>query len=157
MGWLTSRKADWRNFRHLSRTEKRLLAVSMGVLPLIVLVHRFLGFRHVQWALGRLPPVGVCASCPEIQSMRLARSTWRVVQIAANRSPCRATCLQQSICLHWLLTQRGIASDLRIGISKHDGQFEAHAWVECLGQAVNETADVKTRYAPFPRAQLGVV
>lgn len=143
---------DWRSFRGLARDEQRWLAVSMLLLPVVVLVHRCLGLRRVQWVLSRFPRVPAGASRCEGGSIRLARSTWRIVRIAKNRSLCRATCLQQSIFLHWLLSQRGVVSDLRIGVSKRGGIFEAHAWVECLGIAVNESADVKIRFAPFPGA-----
>jgi len=150
MVWLKSRISDWRNVRSLSNQERRLLAVSMVLMPVIVVAHPLLGLRRVQWALNRLLPFRESSRYSECQGRRVARSVSRVVRIAANRSLSHATCLQQSVLLHRLLNQRGIVADLRIGVRKRDGIFEAHAWVECLGEILNESTDVKARFTPFP-------
>jgi len=54
-----------------------------------------------------------------------------------------ATCLSKSLTLAWMLRGRGIAAEIRIGV-KTAGQFEAHAWVEHEGVAVQ---DVPPGYA----------
>jgi hypothetical protein len=151
MVWLKSRISDWRNFLSLSNQERRLLAVSMLLLPILVVAHPLLGLKRVQWALNRLLPGRKSSRYAVCQGRRLARSVSRIVRIAANRGLCHATCLQQSVLLHRLLTQRGIVADLRIGVRKCDGIFQAHAWVECLGDILNESTDVNDRFAPFPR------
>lgn len=157
MGWLKSGIADWRTLCHLSRQEKWMLAVSILLLPLVVLAHRLFGLSRVQWALDRFLPYHVCASFSQGQSIRLACSISRIVRIAATRGLCHATCLQQSVLLHWVLAKRGIVSDVRIGVSKRNGKFEAHAWVECLGYVVNDCKDVAVQYSPFPRRISGTL
>lgn len=57
-----------------------------------------------------------------------------MVRIAATRSLWRATCLRQALVLWWLLAQRGIATQIRLGVVKDAGQaLESHAWVERNG------------------------
>ena len=55
------------------------------------------------------------------------------------------TCLPKSLALAWMLRGSGVAADVRIGV-KTAGQFEAHAWVECNGVAVE---NVPHGYATF--------
>jgi hypothetical protein len=55
------------------------------------------------------------------------------------------TCLPKSLALAWLLRGMGVAATVRIGV-RTDMGFEAHAWVECNGVAV-ET--VPPGYAPI--------
>jgi hypothetical protein len=46
-----------------------------------------------------------------------------------------ATCLTKSLALAWMLRGRGVVAEVRIGV-KTTGGFDAHAWVECDGVAV---------------------
>ena len=55
---------------------------------------------------------------------------------AISRYVPRATCLTQALVLHIMLRQEGLPSRIRIGVSKDEGHFEAHAWVESLDQIV---------------------
>ena len=153
--WLLSRRADWRRFSDLSSRERRLLVCMVLLVPTFVLAHRLLGLNRVQWVLNRSLPRAEGVYHSEAQAIELARSVSRIVRIAATRGLCHATCLQQSVLVHGLLTRHGVVSELRIGVSRRSGRFAAHAWVECLGQAVNEAPDVAIRYAPFPRCRAG--
>ncbi|PYV14165.1 MAG: lasso peptide biosynthesis B2 protein, partial [Acidobacteria bacterium] len=45
-----------------------------------------------------------------------------------------------------------VESQMRIGVTKDDGQFKAHAWVELLGSALNDRQDVSRRFKPFDHA-----
>jgi hypothetical protein len=49
-----------------------------------------------------------------------------------------------------LLRRRGIESDIRLGVRKQDGRVAGHAWVEHLGQPINDADDVNDRYASLP-------
>ena len=48
-----------------------------------------------------------------------------------------------------MLRQRGVESDLRIGVRLIEGRLEAHAWIEVDGQPLNESAAVTDQFAPF--------
>jgi hypothetical protein len=53
--------------------------------------------------------------------------------------------------LWWLLLGQGIHADLRIGVTRPQGQFEAHAWIEYQGVVINDRQDVGRRYSVFER------
>ena len=73
----------------------------------------------------------------------------RMVRAAVHHGVGRPSCLEESLVLWWLLGRRGIASQLRIGIRKEDAKFEAHAWVELEGAALNEPEARHHHYTPF--------
>ena len=50
------------------------------------------------------------------------------------------------------LARARTAAAFRIGVRKTGDRFEAHAWVECNGVAINDDADVHERFIPFGRA-----
>lgn len=51
--------------------------------------------------------------------------------------------------LWYLLRRQGIRSKLRIGVSKRDGEFEAHAWIELSGSALGEETGIPQNFVPF--------
>lgn len=75
-----------------------------------------------------------------------------MVRAAAYRSIGSATCLEKSLALWFLLGRQGILSSVRIGARKSGQAFEAHAWVECDGVAVNEAEEPHQHYAAFDEA-----
>ena len=48
------------------------------------------------------------------------------------------TCLRRSLTLQKMLTSHGIASELKIGVRKEDGELQAHAWIEYQGEPIGE-------------------
>ena len=77
------------------------------------------------------------------------RNNATMVNIAAAHGFYRATCLPRSLTLWWLLGCWGITTDLRLGVRRAAGQFEAHGWVEYQGIVLNDTEDVTQRFATF--------
>ena len=75
-----------------------------------------------------------------------------MVRSAAHRTWGSPACLEQSLALWWLLGRQGIASSVRIGTRKTDQKFEAHAWVESGGAALNEAEEPHQHYAAFEEA-----
>jgi hypothetical protein len=63
-----------------------------------------------------------------------------------------ATCLEKSLAIWSLLGRQGVTSQLRIGARKSGGKFEAHAWVEHNGIAINEPENPHRHYATFDSA-----
>src|SRR5262249_49398448 len=74
------------------------------------------------------------------------------VELAARRSIFNANCLQRSLALWWMLKRLGLHGDLKIGVRLNQQQCEAHAWVEYLGCVLNDSTDVRERFAPFAAA-----
>jgi hypothetical protein len=57
----------------------------------------------------------------------------RLVELADRHGLFRPSCLRQALVVAWLLGRRGAATSLRIGVTKEDGQLQAHAWLEVPG------------------------
>lgn len=68
---------------------------------------------------------------------------------AAARALGRANCLDRSLTLWALLRRRGIHAGLQLGARKDQECFDAHAWIELDGVVLNDSDDVRQRYAEF--------
>ena len=143
-----------RRFNALEPRARGLFLRATALLPVISLGLRLRGFRVTQMGLQRyLPDMEIAAASP--QSNERARSvayTARAVKSAAYRSIGKATCLEKSLALWWLLGRQGIPSSVRIGTRKVGEKFEAHAWVEFEGVALNELEEPHLHYAAFDEA-----
>jgi hypothetical protein len=143
-----------RRFKALEPTARGLFARAAVLLPFISLSLRLRGFRATQSSLQRRLPKSVSnlfdQSC-RTQADATAL-TARMVRSAAHRTWGSPACLEQSLALWWLLGRQGIASSVRIGTRKTEQKFEAHAWVECDGIALNEPEDAHKNYAAFDEA-----
>ncbi len=128
--------------------ERRALAEALVLLPA---AHLALRLTRLEMLLARLARRSPTLRIPP--DAALARSLARMVNAAARYGPYRAPCLERSLALWWLLRRRGIAADLRIGVRKAAGEFEAHAWVELEGAVINDRADIATLFAPLPVAE----
>jgi hypothetical protein len=122
------------------------LALTRVALPLA-------GLRNWQKALGRLasatasdtPPYGL----DESSRVALARTIARLQESAARHVIFHPTCLEQSLTLWWLLRSRGVPAELSVGARKEAEKFEAHAWVECDGVAINGTSESEVAFERF--------
>jgi len=135
-------------FLQLSASEKWLLFQGLLLLPVSAVVLRLRGVRCLVPALGELPPTFKSERGIALQQ---ARAAARMVSLASRYGPYRGNCLKRSVATYWLLRRQGIDCELRIGVRKESNQIEAHAWIECLGQPLNEGADVQQRFSPFDR------
>ncbi len=143
----------WNECRALSGREKRFLFAAFIVQSLIIPALRIWGFRRVHAFLHRtapkphaLPSTQAGDEHPGIEELR---NLGHLVNAAANNSPIRTACLTRSLALWWLLRCRGIACDLRIGVSNDSGEFSAHAWVEYEGAVINDSPGSIGRFAAF--------
>ena len=123
------------------------------LLPLISLSLRIRGFRATQAALQgfSIPSKTVKRVGEQMMDAEDVRVAVRMVNAAA-RYGLGATCLEKSLTLWWLLRREGIVSNVRIGARKASGKFEAHAWVERDGAALNEPGAAHRHYATFDAA-----
>ena len=143
-----------RRFRALEPGARGLFLRAAVLLPVISLSLRLRGFCATQASLQKRIDGGASSRCDPSDPAKAARTTLtaRMVRSAAYRSFGAATCLEKSLALWWLLGRQGIASSLRIGARKTGEKFEAHAWVECDGMALNEPQGVHKHYAAFDEA-----
>ena len=138
----------------LSADEWQVLLSSVLLLPSIALALRLQGFKWTQAFLEKRAPEAKNTSnnSPSYSSEQLlqtAQSVARMVSAAANHGPYRANCLKRSLATWWLLKRRGIETVLNIGVNRDEGDFNAHAWVEYMGNTLVEADDVTERYSTF--------
>lgn len=127
--------------------------LALVLLPIFALLIRAVGLGRLQRILLRLSP----AKTVSAWSIGKLRRSAGIVDSAARNGFCHffpANCLTRSLTLWWLLRRQGIVSDLRIGVRKTDGEFQAHAWLEHQGQALNDAEDVGASYSPFEKTLL---
>ena len=124
---------------------------ALAMLPLVSLSLRLRGFHSTRSTLQRT----LSYHTPEMDSDSLNKQvalTSHMVNAADRHGLVHPSCLAKSLTLWWLLGRQGITSRLRIGIRKENDQFEAHAWVEREGMAVNEPEEHHHHYAAFDAA-----
>jgi hypothetical protein len=140
-----------RRFRNALPGAPGLFLRAAALLRLISLSLRTRGFRSTQLSLQRYLSKIAPGTASSLHSGTDARVklTARMVRSAAHRSFRKATCLEKSLALWGLLGQQGIASSVRIGARKYGEKFEAHAWVECNGMALNEPEQMHRHYPAF--------
>jgi hypothetical protein len=140
-----------RRFSALERPAQKFFLRAIVLLPLVSLSLRWRGFRVTQAALQRflsnanLEPDAALAS-------KVAAVTAHMVNAADRHGLVHPSCLAKSLTLWWLLARQGIPSQLRIGIRKEEQKFEAHAWVERDGAALNEPDEHHHHYSAFDAA-----
>lgn len=116
---------------------------------------RVLGFRRWEKVLGRLTLAGerrgggaVAMDAEMDRARRLAR-----LQASAERHLFfRPSCLEHSLVMRWMLARHGVAANLRFGGRKEESRFEAHAWVEVGGVALDELKGEQGNFVPFDAA-----
>jgi Transglutaminase-like superfamily len=146
-----------RRFRALEPKARAVFLRAAVLLPLISVSLRLRGFRATQSSLQKRLPGAASkpanqSSGPRDEWAALTALTARMVKAAAHRTWGSPQCLEQSLALWWLLGRQGISSSVRIGTRKTGEKFEAHAWVECDGAALNEPEEPHEHYAAFEEA-----
>lgn len=139
----------FRRFRDLDHLARENFLRALVVLPLVALSLRWRGFRATQASLRLLTQD---STQRPTNANNVAMMSARMVNAADSHGVVHPSCLAKSLTLWWLLARQGIASNLRIGIRKHNEKFEAHAWVEHQGTALNEHQEHHQHYAAFDAA-----
>ncbi|HEX6250792.1 MAG TPA: lasso peptide biosynthesis B2 protein [Gemmatimonadaceae bacterium] len=94
-------------------------------------------------ARAGIEPVG------EGDPLHTAHRTAALLNAVARYGLMRPNCLHRSLVLNCILSAQGIASEIRYGVRRRDGKFEAHAWVEHNGQPLMEPGDLHREYQPL--------
>lgn len=135
-------------FAQVDRPERQAVLAALGLLPPITLALHVGGMERAR-ALGAQLANALPALEPRLPARRVAVI---VESVAAALSDCgvpRVTCLARSLALCALLERRGELPRLQLGVplAPLRAGFEAHAWVELDGVVLNDTNDVRGRYA----------
>jgi Transglutaminase-like superfamily len=117
----------------------------MIALPAVALSLRWRGFRATQSTLQRLK-ASQEGLPPDNQRVAV---TAQMVRAAVRHGFGHPSCLEESLTLWWLLVRQGISCEVRIGVRNQSEAFEAHAWVERNGVALNEPEARHLHYAKF--------
>jgi hypothetical protein len=143
-----------RRFRALEPNARAVFLRAAVLLPLISVSLRLRGFRATQSSLQKRLPGAASRLISQSSGTQEERTalTARMMKAAAHRTWGSPQCLEQSLALWWLLGRQGISSSVRIGTRKTGEKFEAHAWVECDGAALNEPEEPHEHYAAFEEA-----
>lgn len=119
------------------------------LLPAAAIALRLFGLRNVErW----LDSHGKCDSrrTESTDKIHVVTGAARRMTDAASRyGVLRGNCLSKSIVLWHLLRREGLAATLHVGGRRNNLAFEAHAWVEVEGTTINDSANVRERFAPF--------
>jgi len=140
-----------RQFSSLERDAQKLFLRAMVTLPVVALSLRWRGFRATQATLQKSISSGIPELDPELATKHLTL-TAHMVNAADRHGLVHPSCLAKSMALWWLLGRQGISSELRVGIQKENEKFQAHAWVERDGTALNEPEEHHHHYAAFDAA-----
>lgn len=118
-----------RKFRSLSPRERRLLLQTALVVTFSRVALCVLPFGWLKDYLADR-----AAKHPIRQDVPVAHLVW-AVRTAAVYIP-RASCLTQVLAAKYQLERFGRRSRVHIGVASENGQFLAHAWLECEGETV---------------------
>lgn len=139
-----------RRFSALERPARVLFLRAAALLPLVSLSLRLRGFRKTQAFLQKF--LSLPSHSTDISASSRADLTVRMVRAAVRNSLGHPTCLDESMTLWWLLERQGIGAELKVGVRKDGEKFEAHAWVERDGVALNEPESKHKHFAAFDAA-----
>jgi hypothetical protein len=136
-------------FWSLASAEREIAWTAAKGLTATWLGLRVFGFRRWKGFLEQRANRGTA------QPRNSSVSARRVVQLeeaAARNLPFKTNCLEQSLVLWPLLRRRGFPAELKFGARKDAGKFEAHAWVELDGEALNSGTEKNRGFVPFDGA-----
>jgi len=139
-----------RRFSAMERPARGLFLRACVLLPLISISLKWHGFRKTKALLQYFLSVPYGSQNADAQNR--ATMTAQMVRAAGRHGIGHHNCLKESLALWWLLGRQGIASDLRVGVRKDGGKFEAHAWVECGGAALNDPDRKLPHFTAFDAA-----
>lgn len=140
--------SNWRKFRQLNKSERWIFCQALWLMPVAAVALRLLGLRLSRNFFAWFPAQKVSPVRAD-HSLRQAKRTAGLVQAAAYHGIHRASCLPRSLVLWSLLRRAGIAAEVRIGVRKEDRELRAHAWVECAGIILNDSAGIADEFPPF--------
>src|ERR1700692_2500465 len=138
-------------FKALPPAARGMFFGARVLLPLTSLSLRIRGFCATQATLQNFLSKTENRVGERAVDAERVRIAVRMVNAAA-RYGLGSTCLEKSLTLWWLLRREGIVSSVRIGARKASGKFEAHAWVERDGAALNDPGAEHRHYATFDAA-----
>lgn len=136
-----------RRFVALSRLERSLLWHALMLLPMVRASLFMFGCRRTQAWLNRLAER---RGSPQrlLDNPAYATTTQRMVDAAARSRVVTASCLPRALVTCALLQRNGVNAATKIGVRRHLGRIEAHAWVE-TDHDESSNADSSNGFVPL--------
>lgn len=125
-----------RSFLKLSFDDKSILIKSFLLLWIVRIMLWILPFSVIQKILSRFTVIS-----GESHTIPLEKLTWAVAVMS--RYVPKATCLTRALTGQILLAGENYKSNIKIGVSKGEGNFEAHAWLESDNKIVLGESEVE--------------
>jgi Transglutaminase-like superfamily len=140
----------FQRYRALDPQARALFRRAVFLMPRITMSLHVRGFKETQRALqAQLSGTSRELTNGSRDPEGGVQSTCRMVRAGARYSVVRPTCLAESLALWYLLRRQNLPATLRIGVRKAAEKFEAHAWVESEGKALNQPEEPHQHYAAF--------
>lgn len=137
-------------WRRLPAARRWALLEALAAVTVVRLGLRVLPWRVWERAGTGLPRLKAPSRRAPLSPEDIAWAVRRVSDVVPG-----ATCLTQALAARVLLSRRGYASRLRIGVTRAVGErLHAHAWLESEGAIVLGGTDV-TAYTPLRAARAG--
>ncbi|MDP3484742.1 MAG: lasso peptide biosynthesis B2 protein [Methanobacteriaceae archaeon] len=127
------------SFLKLDNQTKWLLIKALATLWIVRIMLWIFSFVRIQRIIKRFTHKSGKNKIP------LPKITW-AIQVMSRFTP-RATCLVRALAGQILLSQYGYDSNIKIGVSRDKGEFEAHAWLEQDGGVILGESEVN--YVPI--------
>ena len=126
----------------------------MTIEAFLVFVLLDVGFRLFGFApvflrverCGRRPVSAADAAPLEVERHTVRRVLAAVRTATRYYHRRRLDCLPRALATYLLLRRRGVSATLHIGVKRYP--FGAHAWVECLGEVLDDSRD-DWRHEPY--------
>lgn len=146
------READFillnRSLRHHDRSRLR----SRSLIIAVEICLRLMGLKRTEKILLHFSKKAE-APASSLEAVLLDRYI-TIFNYIKQFSAIKGRCLSQSLALRFLLGRQGIVCELKIGVRRNKGAFEAHAWLEWNGELVNDHPSNISSYLPFPSEKI---
>jgi transglutaminase superfamily protein len=139
----------FQRYRALDPQARNLFWRAVFLLPWSAISLRLRGFNKTRAALQKHLAPTAAAKTENCSAAVVVQTTCRMVKAGAHYGIARPTCLGESLTLWYLLQKQDVPAALRIGVRKVSEKFEAHAWVEYAGAALNQQEEPHQHYAAF--------
>lgn len=136
-------------YNALDPASRRTFRRAAMLLRLVRWSLRLRGYGATFASLQKRIPRQAASAESRLDARERVQTTCRMVRAALRYSLAEFTCLEESLTLWFLFRKQGIPVCLRIGVRKENEKFEAHAWVEHAGEALNQPDEMHRHYAAF--------
>jgi hypothetical protein len=147
--------------RQLSWKDRGFLLSSVVLLPVAHLALLILGYHRLQAMIDALfrSRRNIKYNAEE-NLLRRAQEIAYIVFLASEHGIYKPSCLRRSLVVWGFIRSEGIPAKIIFGVRQLNGRLEAHAWVECNDQVVNDAPSVGITYrkllGDLPRTKVGL-